>query len=514
MARKRKRIEMWQIKECLKMHHEQKLSHRQIAKILGIGKSSVWDILQKAKEAKITWEMAQDIDEAQLHKILYCEKESNEKKNYPLPDFLTIHKELKKKYVTRKLLWLEYRELNPEGYSYSQFCDLYRNWKKKCDVCMRQVHKAGEKLFVDFSGKKPEYTDPKTGEKIECELFVAVLGASSCTYAEATPSQELPYWISCHIHAFDFFQGVPHITVPDNLRSAVTKPCRYEAEVNRTYLELADHYDTVVIPARSAKPQDKAKVEVGVRFVQTWILGRLRNRQFFSIEQLNNAIKILLKELNDRKLQIVGESRRELFLSIDKPALKPLPAKPYELSEWKKARVNIDYHIQFKKCFYSVPYTLVQQQVDVRATRNIVEIFFKGKRVASHIRVYRKGKAQTKIEHMPKKHQKHLQWTPSRIIAWGTKAGPKTKELMEEIINSEWHPALSYRRCLGILRLGKKYGNERLEAACDRALSLKINSYRSVKNILENGFEKKPIVEESRRAQGEHVNIRGRNYYQ
>jgi transposase len=511
---KRKTLEMWQKKEVLRQKLVMNRSLREIAQSLGIGKSSVGDVITRAKHAEVTWEAIRDLNDRELEQLLAGTEPAPDPEDGSLPDYSYVHKELKRKGVTRKLLWFEYREENPSGYGYTQFCFHFNEWLKKCDVVMRQEHKAGEKMFVDFSGDTPCYTDPKTGKKVDCELFVAALGASSMTYAEATPSQDLACWIECHTNAVEYFQGVTEITVPDNTKTAVIKPCWYEPELNRTYRDWAQHYGTAVIPARPRRPKDKAKVEAAVNVAQMWILARLRNRTFFSLNELNHMIRRLVDELNDTPMQGIAMSRRELFLSIDKPALKSLPLNRFELTLWKKASVNIDYHVAFDKSFYSVPYTLVRQEVHVRSTRRTVEIFFKGNRIASHARSYQPGKAVTVMAHMPKAHQKYLEWTPTRISGWAAKTGPKTKELVEKLMEAEQHPALAYRRCLGIIRLGKSYGQERLEAACARALALNIGSYSSIKSMLESGLDRKPINEEDRPSQGDHGNVRGQGYYQ
>ncbi|MHC4516813.1 MAG: IS21 family transposase, partial [Planctomycetota bacterium] len=397
------------------------------------------------------------------------------------------------------------------------FCERYRRFRSKLDVVLRQHHRAGEKMFVDYSGDGIEITDPRTGKTKTAELFVAVLGASSYTYAEATPTQKLKDWILAHIHAFEFFQGVPGVTVPDNLRSAVTNPCRYEPDLNPTYLEMARHYGTVVIPARPRKPRDKAKAEIGVLLAQRWILAALRNHTFFSIRQANDAIAAKLQLLNHRKFQKLDTTRQELYETIDKPALGPLPSCRYEFAEWLKVRVNIDYHIQVKKHYYSVPYQLVHQQLEVRLTSTTLEALHRGRRVASHLRCDVPFAFETLKEHMPKSHQKHLEWTPSRILHWAEKVGQQTARLVQVVLESRPHPEQGYRSCLGLLRLGKSYGQERLEAACTRALATGACSYRSVKSILSTGLDRLPPPQNHRpRADlpREHGNIRGPAHYQ
>jgi transposase len=343
---------------------------------------------------------------------------------------------------------------------------------------------------------------------------VAVLGASNYTYAEATWTQSLPDWIASHSRAFAFFGGVPKLVVPDNLKSAVSKACFYDPDINPTYLDLVNHYGTVVIPARVRRPKDKAKVETGVQIVERWILARLRNRQFFSLRQLNQAIAELLEDLNNKSFQKLPGSRKSAFESMDRPALNPLPSQPYQFAEWKKATVNVDYHIEVHRHYYSVPYALIKKKIDVRITTNTIECFYKSKRVASHIRSHHKGRHSTVKEHMPKSHQKWAQWTPDRFIRWAGKIGPYTQSLIENVLNSRAHPQQGFRSCLGILRLAKGYGNDRLEAACRRALAIGGTSYRSVESILKHNLDQKPLPDQScKNPPIEHINIRGALYY-
>jgi transposase len=359
-------------------------------------------------------------------------------------------------------------------------------------------------------------SDPKTGEITEAQIFVAVLGASNYTFAEASLSQDLASWIKSHVHAFEFFGGVAQILVPDNLKSGVTHPCRYEPDINPTYQDLAEHYDTTVIPARVRKPKDKAKVESAVLVSERWILAALRNYSFFSLAELNKLIAQKLEELNHRKFQKLDTTRRKLFETIDKPALKPLPSRPYEYAEWEKARVNIDYHIEIDCHYYSVPYQLATEQVDVRITATTVEVLFKNQRVASHQRSYIPGKATTLKEHMPKSHQKYLEWTPSEIIKWAGNNGPNTQKLVTHIFNGKPHPEQGYRSCLGIISLAKHYSPQRLENACGRALIIKSFSYKSVKSILKNGLDHQPLLFDlaENTPPVTHDNIRGKHYYE
>jgi transposase len=430
-----------------------------------------------------------------------------------------LHQERKKKGVTLQLLWHEYKEGNPEGYQYSQFCELYRKWLDKLDVCLRQEYRAGEKLFVDYAGQTIPLQDSLTGQTHPAYLFVATLGASNYTFAEATLTQDLPSWIQSHVHAFEFFAGVPEILIPDNLKTGVTHPCRYEPDINPTYLELAEHYGCAVIPTRTGKPKDKAKVESAVLIAERWILAALRNQTFFSLEELNQAIREKLQEFNLRKFQKLETTRKELFENLDRLALKPLPEAPYEYAEWKKATVNIDYHIEVDGHYYSVPYQLVKESVEIRFTSTTVEVLFKNRRVASHARSYRRGSYTTLKEHMPKAHQQHLEWTPSRIIRWAAQTGPHTEKLITQILETKPHPQQGFRSCLGIIRLGKQYPKERLEAACAYALSIHGFFYKSVQSILKNGLDQKHTLLPKKADPTlplplQHPNIRGKEYYQ
>ena len=508
-----RKLLMRKIREILRLKHEVGLSHRAIARACSVGVGTVSLYVTRAREAGLAWPLAEEMDEAALESRLLRRARSPTGPR-PQPDVASIHQELKRQSVTLHLLWVEYLEVHPEGYRYSQFCEIYRRWAKKLDPPMRQRHRAGEKAFVDYSGKKPHLVDRRTGEAIEVELFVGALGASSYTYAEATPSQELPHWIAAHARMLEFFEGSPEIWVPDNLKSGITTPCRYEASVNRTYQELAAHYGAVVIPARSGKPRDKAKVEASVLAAQRWILAALRDQTFFSLVELNQAIHEKLGELNGRPMRHLGASRRELYERLDRPVLKPLPTERYQLAEWKPCRVSIDYHVEVDKNYYSVPYQLVGELLEARSTVTIVEVYFKSKRVASHRRLSGRGQAATLPEHMPSSHRAHAEWTPSRIIGWAEKTGPATGRLVAEILDRQRHPEQGYRACLGILRLGKRYGVERLEAAAARAERLRSYSYTTIKNILSSGADRLPLEEEpSPEPTPHHANIRGAAYY-
>ena len=506
---------MRKIKEVLRLKWAHKLSNRKIAKSCFISRSTVADYLLRAKLAGFSWPLDPELDDAAIENRLFPVTDKSVPAESRMPDMGYLYRELKRKSVTMQLLWYEYKQANPDGYQYSQFCNLYRQWVKKLDLTLRQEHRAGEKLFIDYAGQTVSIVDPKTGEITEAQIFLAALGASNYTFVEASLSQDLPSWIKSHVHAFEFFGGVAEILVPDNLKTGVTNPCRYEPDINPTYQDLAEHYGTTVIPARSRRPKDKAKVESAVFVAERWILAALRNHTFFSLAELNRAIAEKLHDLNNRKFQKLNTTRRQLFETIDRPALKSLPSRPYEYAEWKKARVNIDYHIEIDRHYYSVPYQLAREQVDVRLTSSTVEVLFKNKRVASHQRDYRKGAFITLTEHMPKSHQRYLEWTPSRIIRWAEKNGPKTKRLITQILDSRTHPEQGYRSSLGIMRLGKAYSPERLEAACERALFINAYSYKSVQSILKKGLDQQPFLfEQIENAKPlNHYNIRGKRYY-
>jgi transposase len=380
---------------------------------------------------------------------------------------------------------------------------------------MRQVHRAGEKLFVDYAGQKPHYVDAQTGEVIEVELFVAALGASNFTYAEATRTQQGPDWIASHVRCFEDLGGVPGAVVPDQLKSGVTRSCRYEPGVHRTYEEMATHYGTVILPARPRSPRDKAKVETAVQVAERWILARLRNETFFSLEALNERIRELRGEINNREMRVYRASRRELFLRLDRPALRPLPSERFVYGDWKYARVSIDYHVALEGHFYSVPHQLVGEKVELRYTGRTVEILHRGQRVASHRRSQERGRHTTISEHMPKSHQKHRDWSPSRLVRWGESVGPSTGSLVAAILESRRHPEQGYRSCMGILRLARRYGRDRLDAACAKALVVHARSYRDVEAILKSGLDRTPALVTAVAAPlPEHENIRGADYYQ
>ncbi|MFH1184421.1 MAG: IS21 family transposase [Chloroflexota bacterium] len=504
---------MRKIREVLRLKWECRLTNRAIARSGSISHSTVGEYVQRAQAAGLSWPIPADLDEDALFRLLFPTPSQPSTRIIPCPEWSLIHTELRKKSVTLRLLWVEYREAYPDGFGYSQFCELYRRWVKRLNPSMRLSHKGGEKVFVDYAGQTVPVVDPHTGEIFQAQIFVAVLGASSYTYAEAHGSQELPNWINAHVRAFAFIGGVPEIVVPDNLKAGVKHPCRYEPDLNPTYQDLAQHYGTAVIPTRIRKPKDKAKAEVGVQVIERWILARLRNRTFFSLADLNQAIRELLDELNTRPMKHLGRSRRDLFEELDRPALKPLPALPYEFAIWKKARVNIDYHVEFERHYYSVPHTLIHQEVYVRATEGTIEIFFKNHRVASHCRTNTPGRHTTLSEHMPAAHQKYQEWSPDRFTRWAQTIGPHTTQVVEALLASRKHPQQAYRSCLGLLRLASRHGEERLEGACRRALPAGIHSYKGVKNILDARLDQVEPEEPVSVVLPPHENIRGQTYY-
>ena len=507
---------MRKVREILRLAISHQRGHREIARSCSVSPSTVGNYVNRIKDAGLIYTQIEEMDDEQLKELLAGTSTAKAKdRSRPQPDWEQIHKELRKKGVTLQLLWEEYKQVHPDGYQSTQFCEHYRNWRGLLDVSLRQTYKAGEKMFVDYAGQTVPIRDRHSVQIREAEIFVAALGASNYTYAEATWDQGLPNWIASHIRTFEFYEGVPYITIPDNLKSGVSKACRYEPDLNPTYHDMAVFYGTAIIPARVRKPQDKAKVENAVLVVERWILAALRNRTFFSLQELNQAIAELLEQLNNRSFQKLPGSRQSWFEEIDRPALLPLPASRYVFAQWKKARVNIDYHVELLRHYYSVPYKLLHKELDIRYTVTTVEVFHKGNRVASHKRDDSPGRHTTVKEHMPQSHQKYLEWTPSRIINWAGTIGCATAEVVKTIMNMREHPEQGYRSCMGIIRLEKRYSKERLEAACRRAIAFGAYSYKSVSSILEKKLDQLPLPDckSEETAVIEHHNIRGGKYY-
>jgi transposase len=508
---------MRKIREVLRLKYEQRLSNRMTAKSCNVGRRTVAEYWQRAQKACINWAQDKELNDTDLLNKLCPQQIINDNVGIDRrePDWAYIHAELKRPHVTLELLWQEYREAQPNGYQRSWFGDLYRRWRMKLNVCMRQEHRAGEKIFVDYCDGIG-IIDRSTGEEIPTHMFVSVWGASNYTYAEASLTQGQRDWLMSHVRAFEYYGCVPRAVVIDNLKSGVTRPCRYEPEVNASYRDLADHYGCCVLPARVRHPKDKAKVEAGVLIAQRWILACLRNQRFYSIAELNGAIRLLLEKLNSRQMQKLRSTRKELFERLDKPAGQPLPEKRYEYAAWKKARVNIDYHVEIDKHYYSVPYQLAQEQVDVRATDHTIEIFYKEERQTSHARGFDKYKHSTKPEHMPEAHRRYMTWNPERIIAWAEKTGPSAREVVKNNLESRRFPEQAYRTCLGILRLSSHYPAERVENACKRALQYRVYSFTRIKAILDTGMDKQVDLFENAapvRVSSMHENVRGGQYY-
>ena len=506
---------MRRVRQVLKLAQEAGLKQRQIARSLTMSPTTVGEYLRRAKLAGLSWPLPEGCDDAQLAARLFPPPPKLAPAQRPLPDWAEVHCERKRKGVTLALLWEEYKTNYPDGLQYSQFCEHSRRFAKRVDLVMRQHHRAGEKLFVDYAGQTIPIVNRITGEIRDAQIFIATLGASNFTYAEATWTQTLPDWCASHVRALAYFGSCPELFVPDNLKSAVTRACHYEPLLNRTYETLAEHYGVVIIPARVRRARDKAKVENAVLLVERWILARLRNVTFFSLDELNREIQRLLEGLNNKPFQKLPGSRRSLFESLERPAMTPLPAQPYVYAEWGRVRVNIDYHIEVGRHYYSVPHALVGKQLDVRLTANTVELLHQGNRVASHRRSTHQGHHTTVTEHMPKSHREYALWTPERLVRWAEKFGTATAELVASILASRRHPQQGFRSCLGILRLGKSFGDERLEAAARRALSIDARSYRSVHSILKNGLDRQALAstEGPDREPIVHHNIRGARYY-
>ena len=507
---------MRRIREILRLKHECGASDRAIGRSLGIARSTVALTLDRVAAAGLAWPLSATLSDRVLEALLYAGAGSRQgMRRKAEPDWPHVHRELRRPGVTLMLLWEEYRAREPGGYGYSRWCDLYRSWEGRLSPTMRQAHPAGERLFVDYAGQTVEVVDGRTGEVRQAQVFVAAMGASSYTYAEATWTQTLPDWIGSHTRALAFFGGVPAQLVPDNPRVGVDRANWYEPGLNRTYLDLATHYGTAILPARVRRPRDKAKVEVAVLVVERWILARLRHRRFFSLAELNEAMALLVTDLNSRPMRRLGVSRRDLFLELDHPALKPLPTQAYEYAEWRLRRVSLDYHVDIDGHYYSVPYRLIRDQVEARLTTRTVEIFHKGERVAVHLRGTGRGRHTTVPDHMPSAHRRHAEWTIERIQRTAARIGPSTAKLLSIILESRPHPEQGYRVCLGILRLARQYGEPRLEAACDRGLDIGASSYGSIQSILKNGLDRqpRPPSQQGELVLPDHPNIRGPRYY-
>ncbi len=509
------RLSMRKVREVLRLKHALGMSYRRISAATGVGKTQAADYVHRAALSGITWPVPEGLDDAELERRLFPIADFGASAR-PAIDWSAIQCELRRRSVTLALLWQEYLAEHPNGYSYTRFCELYADWRKHVSPTMRQTHLAGEKLFVDWAGDTIAVVDPASGAERRARIFVAALGASNFTYAEGRWSEMLPDWIAAHVHAFAAIGGVPRALVPDNLKAGITRPSRYEPGINRTYQDLADHYGCVVLPTRIRHPRDKAKVEVAVQIVERFVLAKLRNRTFFSLAELNAAIRDCVAAINAKTMRHIGKSRAELLETLDRPALKALPNLPYVYAQWQRARVAPDYHIEVAGHFYSVPSRLIREIVDVRITAETVEIFHAGIRIASHARSHLRNHHTTTPEHMPSAHRRYAQWTPARMMSEAAKLGPATTALFEAIMKAKPHPEQGFRSCLGIISLVKSYGPARVEAACRRGNDIGATTYGSIASILKNGLDRayaKHAGEAADDAAFHHDNIRGRDYY-
>ena len=507
-----KRLPMRKIRDAMRLRANG-FSTRKIAASLGVSQSTASEYVKRLERTGLSWPLPDDLTDAELERRLFHPAGGETRVVRSQPDWPGVHRELRRKGVTLSLLWEEHRAVHPDGYGYSRFCELYRRWERRLTPTMRQHHVAGERMFVDYAGTTLEVIDPATGEVREAQLFVAALGASNYTYAEATWTQSLSDWIGAHCRALSYFGGVPGQIVSDNLKAGVTKACFYEPAVNRTYADMAAHYDTAVVPARPRKPRDKAKVEVAVQIAERWIVARLRNRRVFSLSELNKAIRDLPDRLNHCVTRHLGASRRALFDELERSALKPLPQVPYVYAEWRQRAVGLDYHVEVDKHYYSAPYTLLREQVWVRVTARTVEIFHRGARVAAHARTSSNRQHTTLRDHMPSSHRRYANWTPQKLRRQAARIGPGTATLVEVILRERTHPEQGFRSCLGILRLARTHGRSRLDAACMRALEIGARSYTSVNSILRNNLDRRRPDDAADGPAISHPNIRGAGYF-
>lgn len=503
-----KQTDIRKVKEVLSLKLDSGLSNRDIAKRLGIGSATVSDILGRFKNLDSEWPVV-DLNDEQLQLSLYPDKNARR----AIPDYALMDIELRRKGVTKLLLWEEYQSANPNNcYGYSQYCDNYKEWKSRQKRSMRFTHQAGEKVFIDYCGPTLAIVNPDTGEVRQAQVFVAILGASNYTYAIATENQRLESWLNAHVGMFEFFGGVPRLLVPDNLKAGVTKACRYEPRINSSYQALANHYGCAVMPARPLKPKDKAKAENAVLIVECWIMARLRHQVFHTMAGLNQAISELLKRLNTKLFQRLPGNRQSLFESLDKPELSPLPASRYEYTDIHTAKVGIDYHVLYKTHFYSVPHAYVGKSVEVQASSRIVRLYYQHDCIAQHLRSERKGGFSCCDEHMPHHHQ-HQKWSPGRLKNWAKQIGQSTLAVTTAILESKRHPEQGYRACLGLLNLAKTYGDSRLEQACCKSIEIGNPCRASVKSLLKTRLDNAPVDDEVETPNLSHHNIRGPKYY-
>ena len=504
-------ISMRMLSEVLRLKLEKGLPIRQVSSSCKLARSTVSDYLSRARVAGLSWPLPEGMDDEALNKLLFPDRPKTGGRLKP--DLEYIRNEMRRQSWTLQRLWEEYRRYNTDGYGYSQYCHMYRGWLRRQEYCLRQEHRAGDKLFVDFAGDTIPIFDVDTGESTPAHIFVGVLGCSNYTYAQATWTEQMDDWIDAQIKAMEYIGGVTNAVVPDNPKPLVSSPCWYDPEINRTYQEMAEHYGFAVLPARPGKARDKAKVENGVLVVERWILAALRNRKFFSLGELNDAIRELIERLNARPFKKIKGSRREVFEQVERPALKPLPVRRYELAHWKNVTLNIDYHAEIDGHYYSAPYHLIRQKLTARYTGRTVELYHKGKRVAVHGRSHQKGRHSTIMEHRPPAHQRYLEWGPERIMSWASSIGEDCGRAIKFLMESRSIPEHAYRSCLGILRLGRIYGNDRLNRACTRAIKCHVVSYRQIDSMLKSGRDRLALEPAPEPAVVVHDNLRGAQYY-
>jgi transposase len=505
---------MRNIREVLRLRLGAGLKYRQICQSTKVSMGSLKTLLSRAEELGLSWPLPDDLDDVRLARLFYPSSDTRVSSRYVKPDWAEVHQELKRKGMTKQLLWEEYTAAHPNRcYSYSQYCDRYLHWLKKQKRSMRQHHKAGEKCFVDYCGQTVPVIDPLSGEIRDAQVFVGTLGASNYTYAEATYGQTLPEWLASHSRMVEYFGGCPELIIPDNLKSGVHKACRYDPDLNPSYQQWAEHYQVAVIPTRPYKPQDKAKVEVAVQVVERWILARLRKQSFFSLAELNHCIAGLLEELNQKAFKQLPGNRQQAFEQLDKPALKPLPAQPYQYVDIKTVKVNIDYHVQYQQHHYSVPHQYVGEHLQLHAAENLVSLFFNGQLIASHPRAHRPG-TTTLPAHMPVRHQKHQQWTPGRLKNWAQNMGASVLAWVDHQLTVKDHPEQAYRVCLGLLNLSREYPPERLDNACRLANAQQLYRLKQIKSILQSNRDQLPDqLDIDIQLPQDHENIRGSKDY-
>jgi transposase len=500
---------MRKIKDVLRLKLDAKLSHEQIAGALGISKGVVTKYVGLAAAAGLDWPAVQDADEITLERRLLVAPQKP--RNHVQPDYGRLHQELRRKGMTLMLLWEEYRadHADRQTYAYSQFCDNYRRFARRLKRSMRQIHRGGEKLFIDYAGPTIALTDGS-----RAHIFVAAMGASSYTFACATPRETMADWLESTARALSFYGGVTQLIVPDNPRALIADANRYEPRSNDTVLDFARHYGTSILPARPYHPQDKAKAESAVQIVERWIMARLRHQQFASVHEVNQAVTPLLTRLNEKPFQKLPGSRASTFAALDAPALLPLPLQRYEMAHFKTVKAHIDYHVEVERHRYSVPHALVGQVLEARITTAVIELMHRGQRVASHARSSQHGGFTTIAAHMPAAHRAHMEWTPQRLINWGQSIGPATAEAVTRLMQENKHPEHGYRACLGLLSLAKRFGKPRLEAGCTLALQIGACQYRHVRDILVNNRDQSAPVTAGDWVSPNHAHVRGPGYYQ